>query len=126
MIFRGQSGREWLADNLRQRGATIEYAQVYIRQKAQQDIQPLLNRWQTSGIDLITLSSNEALQNLYDMLGTAGRDHLLKTAIIVPSERCVQLAQQLGFKADIVQATSAADEATLSAINHWQKQHITS
>jgi len=126
LIFRGQAGREVLADNLRKRGAMVEYAAVYRRQKAQQDSRPLLQHWQTRGIDLITVSSNEALQNLYDMLGMAGRDILLKTAIIVPSTRCVQLAQQLGFTADIMQATSAADEAVLSAVKKWQQQHITS
>ncbi len=122
LIFRGQSGREVLANQLRQRGAVVEYAQVYWRQKAQQDIQPLLTQWQTEGIDVVTVSSNEALQNLYDMLAEDGRDYLLNTAIIVPSVRCVQLAQQLGFKADIIQATSAADQATLLAIQNWQQQ----
>jgi len=122
LIFRGQAGREVLADELRQRGAVVEYAQVYRRQKPSQAVQPLLAHWQNKGIDVVTLSSNEALQNLYDMLGEAGRDVLLTTAIIVPSLRCAELAQQLGFKAEIIQATSAADQATLSAIKHWQQQ----
>lgn len=122
LIFRGQAGREILANELRKRGAEVEYAQVYRRQKPSQDIRPLLQQWQNTGIDLVTLSSNEALQNLYDMLGEVGRDILLKTAIIVPSARGVELAQQLGFKAKIIQATSAADQATLSAITHWQQQ----
>ena len=126
LIFRGQGGREYLAEQLRHRGAQVDYAEVYRRQKPAADVQPLIKKWQQGGIQLVTVSSNEALQNLYDMLGTAAHKRLQHTPLLVPGQRCARLALQLGHKADIIQAESAADAAVISAIINWQQHNATS
>ena len=49
------------------------------------------------------------------MLNEQGHFLLRKTRLIVPSQRCYQLAQELGFT-EIFTAQSATDEAMLTAI----------
>ena len=117
IIFRGQGGRELLADTLRQRGATVEYAEVYRRAKPHQDLSALQAQ---SPIDIITATSNESLQNLNDMAGETFRDWLLKLPLVVISQRSAKLAQTLGFHQPAIIAEDASDQGLLDAIIHWQ------
>lgn len=123
LIFRGQGGLEHLADELRIRGAKVHYAEVYQRNKPQQDEsisrQKLSNNWNDLQIKALTVTSNESLQNLYDMLEQPGKDAMLKTPLIVASQRGIELAQKLGFKS-IVLARSALNQHMLEAVeSNW-------
>jgi uroporphyrinogen-III synthase len=120
LIFRGQGGREQLAQSLRERGAQVDYAEVYQRRrpgKAALDVHAL---WQQDAIQLVTVTSNESLENLYHMLDTKDRPRLLNTPLVVPGQRCAQRAQQLGFSKQILIAANASDEAMLDCIMQWQ------
>jgi len=64
---------------LRLRGAKVDYAEVYSR-----GVQQLSQNWPEMQINAITVTSNESLQNLYDMLDEPGRENMLKTRLIVP------------------------------------------
>jgi len=124
VIFRGESGRETLAEELRRRGARVHYAAVYDRSAPQGDeADPgeLIQRWHRREVNVVTATSNETLQNLYDMLGEAGRQLLLATPLIVMSRRAVSLAQQLGFQHTPVIATDASDLAILEALHRWRR-----
>ena len=125
LIFRGLGGLEHLADELRKRGARPRYAEVYQRIKPQQDDgisrQELSNNWNDLQIKTLTVTSNESLQNLYDMLKQPGKDAMLKTVLIVASQRGFELAQKLGFKS-IVLARSALNQHMLEAVeSNWNK-----
>jgi len=126
LIFRGEGGRELLAETLRQRGAHVDYAEVYRRVKPQADVSNLMRLWARGDINIITVTSNESLQNLYDMVGQLGRRWLIKTPLIVVSERGKELASQLGFKAPVIVAEQAGDDAISNAIKLWAAQHYTS
>jgi len=126
LIIRGVGGLENLADQLRQRGMQVSYAQVYQRRIPQQDgdiqRQQLSQNWGSFGINAITVSSNEALQNLYDMLelsntSLASRTSILGTLIIVVSQRGVTLAKSLGFT-QIICAQSAINQHILEALTN--------
>ena len=73
VIFRGEGGRELLADTLAARGAVVEYAECYRRGRPQTDAAPLIELWQQGGLDAVTVTSVEALANFGEMLGEAGR-----------------------------------------------------
>ncbi len=114
LIFRGEGGRELLAETLRQRGAQVDYAEVYRRLRPQVSLASLqaLPR-----VDFITATSNETLQNLYDLAGEdAVRPWLLQQRLLVVSPRAIDLARQLGFAHTPVLAEAPGDESLIKAI----------
>jgi uroporphyrinogen-III synthase len=119
LIVRGEGGREFLGETLQSRGAVVEYAQVYRRCQPQVDTQWLAPLWQQD-IQVVCVTSNESLENLYHMLKPY-RDQLLHTTLLVPGARAYQLAQSLGFT-NIIQAASASDNNMLQRIIQWHSQ----
>src|SRR6267142_3319999 len=75
VIFRGQGGREWLRAKLEARGARVEYAECYRRARPEVDAGRLLARWQSGGIEAVSIASAEGLENFFDMLGPTGRGY---------------------------------------------------
>lgn len=116
VIFRGVGGRELLGDTLAERGASIYYAEMYQRSmpRSGDKFDHLLGE-----IDIITVSSNQGLQNLYEL--AADKQALIRLPIVVPGERARTLAQSLGFD-DIQVADNATDEASINAIKCWYSQ----
>ena len=121
VIFRGDGGRELLGDTLRARGARVEYAEAYRRGAPAADVGALLRHWARGEVDVITVTSNEGLRNLFDMVGKLGQQWLRKTPLVVVSERMVQLAGELGFKHPPVVTEQAGDEALLEALKAWKQ-----
>lgn len=115
LIVRGRGGRSLLADTLRARGAEVEYAEVYRRVRPRSDAASLLNSWRQGGIDMATVCSGEALDNLVAMVGESGRDLLKSTPLIVVSRRIRKQALDMGFR-HVMQAERAGDTAMLEAI----------
>lgn len=117
VIFRGDGGRELLGDTLTERGAQVEYAECYRRQKPQADNGKLLYLWARNELHAITVTSSEALRNLFDLVGKLGQQWLKKTPVFVPHERIAQAAQELGLQQVFV--TEAGDENMLAGIVAW-------
>lgn len=120
VIFRGQGGREHLAENLRRRGAQVDYVETYRRVRPQADIAPLLAHWRAGDIDIVAVNSAESLQNLVAMLDEEGGRLLRGTPLLVVTERMSPLVEQLGFRQSAVLAANATDEAVLDALLGWQ------
>jgi uroporphyrinogen-III synthase len=120
VIFRGDGGRELLGDTLAARGATVEYAECYRRTLPAADATPLLRRWARGEVNIVTVTSVEGLRNLYEMLGSAGQAWLIRTPIVVVSERMAAVCRELGFKTEPLVAARAADEALLEAVKAWR------
>ena len=116
LIFRGEGGRGLLADSLRERGAEVDYAEVYRRRPARSDPRCLYRAWEAGNLDVIVLTSNEGLQNLYNQVDAAHRSQLLETPLVVIGERTAQLARQLGFSGLVNVAHSASDASLLEAL----------
>jgi uroporphyrinogen-III synthase len=114
LIVRGEGGRALLGDTLRQRGATLAYAEVYRRALPDGDSAHLVGRWRRE-VHLVTVTSDEILLNLCELVGEQGRELLLATPLVVVSERTAQTAGLLGFTR-IEVAENAADEAMLAAL----------
>lgn len=119
LIVRGVGGLNTLADELTLRGVKVAYAEVYRRHKPVVDKglsrQQLSEHWEHFNIAFVSVTSNESIQNLYDMLFKVGAIRLLETPLIVVSERGVKLAQSLGFKT-IKLAASAMNQHILDVI----------
>lgn len=109
LIFRGEDGRELLANTLRQRGAQVEYAECYRRAKPQADIAPLLQQH----FDAVVVTSREGLQNLHDMLG-AGWSILQSLPFFVPHPRIASAANLLEIQQAIV--TTGGDAGCVVAM----------
>jgi len=122
IIFRGEGGRELLAETLKRRGANVEYAECYKRSKPDADVSNLLKHWSRGEISVIITTSNEGLHNLYDMVGQLGRQWLIKSNMIVVSERGADLALQLGFKKRPRVSAQASDNAIVQTLLDWQTQ----
>jgi len=119
VIFRGSGGRELLAQTLRARGAQVDYAEVYRRTRTSAPDQATLLRWIAGGVNAITVTSSEGLQNLYDMMDERGRDWLLSMPLFVVSERCAALAERLGFRRKAHIARHASDQAIMESLASW-------
>jgi len=97
VILRGEGGRSLLGDTLAARGAQVEYAECYRRVRPQTDSGPLLTAFAQGAVHAVTVSSAEGLENLFEMLGAGGREHLRKTPLFVPHPRIAAEAKRLGL-----------------------------
>jgi uroporphyrinogen-III synthase len=120
VIFRGEGGRELLADTLAARGARVEHAECYRRVRPDADVGPLLTRWSRGEIDVVVVTSAEGLRNLFEMLGKLGSQWLLRTPLVVIHPRIAQTARELGFRQPPMVAREAGDEAIVEAIRTWR------
>lgn len=116
VILRGNGGRDTLYETLTARGATVEYIEVYRRVRPDVDQDAMMALLQPGYLAAITVTSNETLQNLYDMAGVQGQPLLRKIPLVVASTRQAVLAAQLGFLEGAVIAGHASDEAMADGI----------
>jgi len=119
LIFRGQHGRELLADSLRARGAKVRYAEVYRRVKPDTDTRVLIQALQQNQIDIISISSSEALHNLIEM-GHAELIALQRLPMIVIHQRIAERARQLGFHGTILVSQETSDRGIFETLLKWQ------
>lgn len=104
VVFRGEGGREQLAQTLRARGATVEHADCYRRQRPSADPGPVLGHWAAGRIHAAVVGSREALDNLFALLGPEGAAYLRQSPVFVPHERIADYARGQGVHNAIVHA----------------------
>lgn len=114
LIVRGAGGRETLADTLRLRGAYVAYAEVYRRSAPQNDPARLLEPWRSGEIDVVTVTSGEALDNLEAIVAAGDFERVRQMPLAVIGERVAEKARFLGY--ETVMAAEAGDESLLAAV----------
>ncbi len=124
-LFRGQGGRELLAETLRERGARVDYIEVYRRVVPTYDRQAVLAQLVAMHINTVIITSAQILESLLQLLGLRGalRDKpesallslLQSLRVIVPSQRVMDIARQAGF-VHVMDAGAADDAAMMSAL----------
>lgn len=119
VIFRGEGGREHLAEVLRSRGAHVEYAECYRRAPPQGDSAQLLHLWARGALNAITVTSSESLHNLFELVGKLGQQWLRATPLFVPHERIAAAARALGLNQVFV--TPPGDEGLLAGLIAWRQ-----
>ena len=120
LIVRGLGGRELLAKGLRERGASVEYLEVYERDKPGADTSSVVKLINNHALDVITITSGGALHNLVEMLGDDGRAGLFSLPLVVNSDRIKPKAKKLGFN-HIAVSEEASDAAIVRALINGEK-----
>jgi uroporphyrinogen-III synthase len=114
VIFRGEGGRAFLGDTLRERGAQVEYAACYRRRLPENG--PLT--WKREEIDAVTVSSAQGLANLFEMLDPAW---LGARPLFVPHPRIAEDARARAVQEAIVAGPS--DEQMRDALVAYFRSH---
>ena len=114
VVFRGQGGREWLRGALEKRGARVEYAECYRRARPTTEARTLLAKWQSGGVNAVSITSSEGLANFFAMLGPTGGGYLRATPVFVPHPRIELAARKLGI--GTIMVTGRGDERTVAEV----------
>jgi len=115
LIVRGEGGREHLAEILRARGAEVAYAEVYRRILPEADAAHWIGLWRQGHIDVVTITSGEALNNLARLLGEARHEFAERTPLVVMGSRVEKLARDQGWRC-VIGAEPAGDRAMAETI----------
>ncbi len=118
LIFRGESGRGKLADSLRERGADVYYMPVYQRQPAKCDADQLRDAIRQKKIDIISLTSRDALDHLFSLVEV---ELLTAMPFIVINSRLVQCLQERGVTGEMI-VSPASDAGILETLQQWRNQ----
>ncbi len=98
LIVRGKGGREVLAETLKNRGAKVDYMEVYTRRAPVCINTNIYDLLRDGKLDAITVTSGDALSNLLKMVGAELKAKLISVPLIVISNRIKELAEQYKFK----------------------------
>ncbi|CDZ77928.1 Uroporphyrinogen-III synthase [Legionella massiliensis] len=102
LLFKGEEGRELIAETLQARGADIHLIEVYKREMPKPNPQQLRFLWQNEVVDIILFTSHQAMSNIFYLFGEEAQDWLCRTPCLVISERLAKEAALLGIKKVIV------------------------
>lgn len=119
-LFRGEGGRELLANVLGERGAKVSHVIAYRRSLPRVDVSSFVDLFQDGKIDVIVCSSGEGVQNLHILLVKEIGANLLDMPLVVVSERMKTLAESLGFQRIWV-AKNASHGAMLNILAEIRK-----
>ena len=113
-IIRGRSGRELLADELKKRGATVEYLSVYERRQPALDTDTradLERQWRQGHINVVTAMSVESFINLVELLPAWCVSQLESTPLVTPAGRVLkEVLNRFPASRPILAAGPGADE----------------
>ena len=116
VIVRGAGGLEKLSEILSGRGAVVAYLEVYRRCRPETDAAELKHSLANRQIDAVTVTSNEALENLLILAGQEWGDLLKSLPLVVVSGRIGQAAEKMGFKW-IAVSRQPTDSAIIETLN---------
>ena len=98
LIVRGQSGRELLAERLRERGAKVDYLCVYERrphEPTSAELVRLESALDAKNIRFLIVMSVDSLECLLQIMPARALDALRKVTLVAPSNRVLQTASEL-------------------------------
>ena len=120
LILRGEGGREHLADALRARGAQVDAVACYRRAQPRSDVQGLAEAFGHGAIDIVTITSSEALDNLWSIANESIRAAWRARPTFAPHPRIVARARDLGLA---VFATAGGDAGLIAGLLEWAAAH---
>ena len=120
LILRGEGGREQLADSLRARGARVDAIACYRRAQPRSDVHGLAEAFRDGAIDVVTITSSEALDNLWSLADESVRTEWRARPTFAPHPRIVAHARELGLSAV---ATGGGDAGLIAGLLEWAAVH---
>jgi uroporphyrinogen-III synthase len=119
LIIRGAGGREVLAQSLQQRGATVDYCEVYERVVPVTRLGDVLKAARVTTPDIALITSPEALANLAAKIDQEGLDEMYDVPLMVAGGRTAQEVERLGFTLEPVLVENPGDQCIIEALTHW-------
>ncbi|WP_455823412.1 uroporphyrinogen-III synthase [Pseudomonas graminis] len=117
LILRGEGGRELLAERLRERGASVDYVELYRRFLPAYDPGVLIQRIQLERLNGLVVSSGQGFLHLQAMAG-ADWPQVAQLPLFVPSPRVLEMARAAGAE-KVVDCRGASAAALLVAIRSY-------
>lgn len=114
LILRGEGGRELLAERLRERGASVEYLELYRRELPPYPPAALPARIEAERLNALVVSSGQGFEHLHQLAGDAW-PQLARLPLFVPSPRVAELARAAGALT-VVDCRGASAAALLTAL----------
>jgi uroporphyrinogen-III synthase len=111
LIVRGVGGRAYLGEQLQRRGAQVEYAEVYQRQRPEVSLSAAFVR-----ADAILITSSEALAHLVELAQRDKQDWVFDKQLVLIHERIAGRAGELGFTLNPLVARQANDAGLVEAL----------
>lgn len=122
LIVRGAGGRELLQETFAARGCTVSTLEVYERTLPTVDAahrNAVEASWADGGVDVVTATSVETLQNLWALLSERGRELLRNTPLLAASKRIAAAAEEMRLNGELVLAGGADDASLIGTLAYW-------
>ena len=123
LIIKGSSGRPFLEQELRARGAEVVAVDVYRRVPAAPSdaaLADLLDRFTAGALQVIAATSLEIAGNLLKVATPGLRSEFERAHWLVPGERVAAGVRDLGLSAPLLRAESAEDQDLVTALIRWR------
>jgi len=116
VIIRGQGGRELLGETLTERGANVQYLEVYVRRRRDDTAVRLPQLWRECAPAAIVVTSPAGLDALLAMTEKDDRSRLRETRLVCLGRRLPEQARTRGFRYCIPVAAEDGDAAIVKAL----------
>lgn len=98
LLIKGEGGRDIIANTLIKRGAQVVPLSVYRRIMPNYSKHQINSLWREDQVDIILFTSQQAIQNLFTILGSDAKEWLFNKSCLVISNRLKDEAYSLGIK----------------------------
>ncbi len=116
IVFRGEGGRDLLADALRKRGAHVDLVSCYRRAVPSAGADGLVEALRERRAHAVTVTSSEGVDNLWSVLGDEGRRLMKQLPVFAPHPRIAERVRALGLTAI---ETAGGDAGLIAGLLHW-------
>lgn len=117
LLFKGEGGLDIISKGLKQRGANLIELDVYRRSMPTVSQKQVDDWWQDGHVDIILITSQQAIKNLFTMTGSRDVSRLQRIPCLCISARIAELASHLGMKTVIVSQV----EKILDTLHQFKK-----
>jgi len=115
VLFRGVGGKQHLARELASRGAQVHDAEVYRRARPT----ALLTARQLAGVDIVSTTSREGLENLYALADSEASEMLKQLPLLVSSAEAARSARAHGQQISPIISPYLSNERILEELARW-------